>query len=144
MTVSWKQYSSIFFQSSFFLDFWVACVVSNLLKGSMCCVFRDVLLHTFVVTSHYLSYCFRPIILNQVGYSPLTSNINKAFSPRGLQLIGYFLFCSRFSPNPRDGFCGKIPVDLKCWEQPVWHQQSCTNIHISHNLSSLFWCLVWA
>ena len=39
------------------------------------------------------------IILNQSGQSPLTSGINKAFSPRELPLTGYFLFLWPFSAN---------------------------------------------
>src|SRR4029434_274172 len=68
-----------------------SAAVAHLLQGSMCCAFRDALLHTLVVTSGYLSYCCLSIILNQSGYSPLTSGINKAFSPREVPLTGYFL-----------------------------------------------------
>ncbi len=46
----------------------------------LCCVFRDGILHTLVVTSGYLSYCCLSIISNQSAHSPLTSDINKAFS----------------------------------------------------------------
>jgi len=42
--------------------------------------------------SGYLSYCCLSIISNQSVHSPLTSDINKAFSSTQLQLTGYFLF----------------------------------------------------
>ncbi len=58
---------------------------------------------TLVVTSGYLSYCCRSIISNQSAHSPLTSNINKAFSSTQLPLTGYFLLFGSFSVNPRDG-----------------------------------------
>ncbi len=37
---------------------WSSAAVAHLLQGSTCCVFRDGILHTLVVTSGYLSYCF--------------------------------------------------------------------------------------
>ncbi|KAJ8388227.1 hypothetical protein AAFF_G00135980 [Aldrovandia affinis] len=40
----------------------------------------------------YLSYCRLPVSLNQSGHSPLTSLINKVFSPTELPLTGCFLF----------------------------------------------------
>ncbi len=43
------------------------------------------------------------IISNQSDHSPLTSDINKAFSSTQLPLTGYFLFFGPFSVNPRDG-----------------------------------------
>ncbi len=76
----------------------------------MCCVFRDGILHTLVVMSGYLSYCCLSIISNQSAHSPLTSDINEAFSSTQLLLTEYFLFFGPFSVNPRDG-CAKIPVD---------------------------------
>ncbi len=84
-----------FFQSSI-VQFWWACVnyilrflflayrsalvwssaaVAHLLQGSMCCTFRDGILHTLVVTSGYLSYCCLSIISNQTANSPLTSDL---------------------------------------------------------------------
>ncbi len=75
---------------------------AHLLQGSACCVFRDGILHTLVVTSGYLSYCCLSIISNQSAHSPLTSDINKAFSSTHMQLSGYFLFFGPFSVNPRD------------------------------------------
>ncbi len=85
----------------------VFCCCSHLLQGSICCAFRDGILHTLVVTSGYLSYCCLFIISNQSAHSPLTSDINKAFSTTQLPLTGYFLFFGPFSVNPRDGFAWK-------------------------------------
>ncbi len=78
---------------------WSSAAVVHLLQGSTCCAFRDGILHTLVVTSGYLSYCFFSIISNQSALSPLTSDINKAQLP----LTGYFLFFGSFSVNPSDG-----------------------------------------
>ncbi len=80
---------------------WSSAAGAHLLQGSTCCVFRDGILHTLVVTSDYLS-CLS-IISNQSVHSPLTSDINKAFSSTQLPLAGYFLFFGPFSVNPRDG-----------------------------------------
>ncbi len=66
------------------------------------CVQRCIL-QILVVTSGYLSYCCLSIISNQSVHSPLTSDINKAFSSTQLPLTGYFLFFGPFSVNPRDG-----------------------------------------
>ncbi len=82
---------------------WSSAVVAHLLQGSTCCTFRDGILHTLVVTSGYLSYCCLSIISNQSAHSPLTSDINKAFSSTQLPLTGYFLIFGPFSVNPRDG-----------------------------------------
>ncbi len=82
---------------------WSSAAVAHPLQCSTCCVFRDGILHTLVVTSGYLSYCCLSIISDQSAYSPLTSNINKAFSFTQLPLTGYFLFFGLFSVNPRDG-----------------------------------------
>ncbi len=70
---------------------WSSAAVAHLLQGSTCCAFRDGILHTFVM-SGYLSYCCLSIISNQSAHSPLTSDINKAFSSIHLPLTGYFLF----------------------------------------------------
>ncbi len=43
---------------------WSSAAVAHLLQGSMCCAFRDGILHTLVVTSGYLSYCCLSIISN--------------------------------------------------------------------------------
>ncbi len=82
---------------------WSSAAGAHLLQGSMCCVFRDGILQILVVTSGYLSYCCLSIISNQSVHSPLTSDINKAFSSTQLPLTGYFLFFRPFSVNPRDG-----------------------------------------
>ncbi len=82
---------------------WSSAAVVHLLQGSMCCVFRDGILHTLVVTSGYFSYCCHSIISNQSDHSHLTSDINKAFSSTQLLLTGYFLFFGLFSVNLRDG-----------------------------------------
>ncbi len=81
---------------------WSSAAEAHLLQGSMCCVFRDGILHTLVVTSGYLSYCCLSIIsLTSLPIS--ASDINKAFSSTQLPLTGYFLFFKPFSVNPRDG-----------------------------------------
>ncbi len=59
---------------------WSSAAGAHLLQGSTCCVFRDGILQILVVTSGYLSYCCLSIISNQSAHSPLTSDINKAFS----------------------------------------------------------------
>ncbi len=78
---------------------WSFAAVTHLLQGSMCCVFRDGILHTLVVMKGYLSYCCLSIISNQSAHSPLTSDINKVFSSTQLPLTGYFLFFGPFSVN---------------------------------------------
>ncbi len=52
---------------------WSSAAVAHLLQGSMCCLFRDGILHTLVVTSGYFSYCCLSIISNQSAHSPLAS-----------------------------------------------------------------------
>ncbi len=86
---------------------WSSAAGAHLLQGSTCCVFRDGILHNLVVTSGYLSYCCLSIISNQSAHSPLTSDINKAFSSTQLPLTGYYLFFRPFSVNPRDGCAWK-------------------------------------
>ncbi len=71
--------------------------VAHLLQDSTCCAFRDGILHSLVVTSDYLSYCCLSIISNQSAHSPLTSDINKAFSSTQLPLTEYCLFFGPFS-----------------------------------------------
>ncbi len=82
---------------------WSSAAVVYLLQGSTCCAFRDGILHTLVVTGGYLYFCCLSIISNQTAHSPVTSDINKAFSSTQLLLTGYFLFFGPFSVNPRDG-----------------------------------------
>ena len=86
---------------------WSSAAVAHLPQGLTCWAIRDALLHTSVVMSGYLSYCCLSISPNQSDHSPLTSGINKAFSPTELLLTGYFLFFRPFSVNPRDGCAGK-------------------------------------
>ncbi len=71
---------------------WSSAAGVHLLQGSTCCVFRDGILQILVVTSGYFSYCCLSIISNQSVHSPLTSDINKAFSSTQLPLTGYFSF----------------------------------------------------
>ncbi len=81
-----------------------SAAVAHLLQGSMCCAFRDGILHTLVVTSDFLSYCCLSIISNQSAHSPLTSDINKAFSSTQLPHVSLnIFFFGPFSVNPRDG-----------------------------------------
>ncbi len=81
----------------------VFCCWSTSASGfDVLCVQRCIL-QILVVTSSYLSYCCLSIISNQSVHSPLTSDINKAFSSTQLPLTGYFLFFRPFSVNPRDG-----------------------------------------
>ncbi len=61
-----------------------------LLQGSMCCAFRDGILHTLVVTSGYLSYCCLSIISNQSAHSPLTST--RHFHPHNCRSLDIFSF----------------------------------------------------
>ncbi len=81
---------------------WSSVDVALLLQGLTWCAFRDAFLHTSAVTSSYFS-----VALHQSGHSPLTSGINKAFSPTELPLNGYFLFFGTFSVNPRYSFVSK-------------------------------------
>ncbi len=85
----------------------VFCCCSPSASGSDVLWFRDGILHTLVVTSGYLSYCCLSIISNQSAHSPLTSDINKAFSSTQLPLTGYFLFLGPFSVNPKVGCAWK-------------------------------------
>ncbi len=80
---------------------WSSSAVAHLLQGSMCCAFRDGILQTLVAMSGYLSYCCLSIISKQSAHSPLTSDINKAFSSTQLPLTGYFHFFGPFSVNLR-------------------------------------------
>ncbi len=86
---------------------WPSAAVAHLLQGLTCCAFRDGILHILVVTSDYLSYCCLSLISNQSAHSPLTSDINKAFSSKQLPLTEYFIFFGSFSANPRDGCAWK-------------------------------------
>ncbi len=101
---------------------WSFAAGAHLLQGSMCCVFRDGIQQTLVVTSGYLSYCCLCIISNQSAHSPLISDINKAFSSIKLPLTRYF----SFSVNPRDSCVWNF------WNISFWNTQispSGTNNH---------------
>ncbi len=101
---------------------WSSAAGAHLLQGSTCCVFRDGILHTLVVTSVYLSYCCLSIISNQSVHSPLTSDINKTFS--STQLLVKMIYW-------------KIPVYQQCLkysDQSVWHQQP---FHVQSHLNPL-------
>lgn len=103
-------------------------------QHSVCCKFRDGLLHKLVVTSG----CF-PISLNQRYYSPLTSG--------EALLLGTVAHCrvplfKAIVCKPYRWLCGRIPVDqqfLKQSHEPVLHQQHC-QVQCHLNFSSLFWC----
>ncbi len=82
---------------------WSSAAGAHLLQGSTCCTFRDGILHTFVVTSGYLSYCCLSVISDQSAHSLLIFDINKVFSSTQLPLTGYFIFFGPFSVKPRDG-----------------------------------------
>ncbi len=71
---------------------WSSAAVAHLLQGSTCCAFRDGIPHTLVVTSGYFSYRCLSIISNQSAHSPLSSDLNKAFSSKQLPLTGHLLF----------------------------------------------------
>ncbi len=68
---------------------WSSAAVAHLLQGSMCCAFRDGILHTLVVTSGYLSYCCLSIISNQSAHSPLTT---RHFRPHNWRSLDIFSF----------------------------------------------------
>lgn len=103
-------------------------------QHSVCCKFRDGLLHKLVVTSG----CF-PISLKQRYYSPLTSG--------EALLLGTVAHCrvplfKAIVCKPYRWLCGRIPVDqqfLKQSHEPVLHQQHC-QVQCHLNFSSLFWC----
>ncbi len=59
-------------------------------ETSMCCVFRDGILHILVVTSGYLSYCYLSIISNQSAHSSLTST--RHFRPQNCLSLDIFSF----------------------------------------------------
>lgn len=56
----------------------------HLLQGSACCVFRDVLSHTLVVTSGYLSCCCinkASSLRERLLFKPLTGEVQLHWSP---------------------------------------------------------------
>ena len=126
--------------------YWSSAVVAYPLRGLLCCVFRDALLHTTVVMCGYLNYCHLPVSFDQSGPSPLTSLINKHFCPPELLLTGCFLFFASFSANSRDCCVWKSQEISSFWDTQTTlsgtnnhsHDQS----HLDH-ISSPFWHLVW-
>uniref|UniRef100_A0A8C6V5W5 Dedicator of cytokinesis 2 n=1 Tax=Neogobius melanostomus TaxID=47308 RepID=A0A8C6V5W5_9GOBI len=80
-----------------------SAVVAHPPQGCACCGFTNALLHTSVVTSGYFSQSCSSISLNQSAHSPLTSSINKAFSPTGPPHTGCFSLFTPFFVNPRNG-----------------------------------------
>ncbi len=123
-----------FFQSSF-VQFWWVCVncilrvlflsdrsgtrcglllLESICFRVRCVVCSEMILHSLVVTSGYLSYCCLSIISNQSVHSPLTSDI-KAFSSTQLPLTGYFLFFGPFSVNPWDGCAWRSQKISSLW-----------------------------
>ncbi len=69
---------------------WSSAAVAHLLQGSTCCVFRDGILYTLVVTSGYLSYCCLSIIFNQSAHSPQTSTRHfRAHNCRSLDIFSF-------------------------------------------------------
>ncbi|XDV18425.1 hypothetical protein PO909_024123 [Leuciscus waleckii] len=80
-----------------------SAVVAHPPQGCACCGFTNALLHTSVVRSGYFSQSCSSISLNQSAHSPLTSSINKAFSPTGLPHTGRFSLFTPFFVNPRNG-----------------------------------------
>ncbi len=67
---------------------WSSAAVAHLLQGSMCCVFRDSILHTLVVTSGYFflsSLTSLPILL-----WPLTSTMH--LRPHNCRSLDIFYF----------------------------------------------------
>lgn len=68
----------------------------------------DVLVHSLVVLSDYLSNCCFSMSSDQSPHSPPTSDINKAFFTCRTA-AGYSLFSSSFSVNTSDGW--KIAAD---------------------------------
>ncbi len=84
---------------------WSSAVVAHLLQGSMCCAFRDDILHSLVVTSDYLSYCCLSIIFNPSAHFPLTST--RHFRPHNCRSLDIFFFFGPFSVNSRDGCAWK-------------------------------------
>ncbi len=80
----------------------VTAAVAHLFQDSTCCVFRDGIPHTLVVTSGYLSYWCLSIISNQSAHSPLTST--RHFRPHNCRSLDIF------SVNPRDSCAWKYSV----------------------------------
>lgn len=100
------------------------------LLQSLTCIQRCSSAH-LQVTSGYLCYCCLAINWEQSGHSPLTSDINKPFSPTELDI-----FSLLFSVNLRDGCVGKSKF-LKIF-------RSTTMLHLKSLKPPLFYILIWA
>ncbi len=89
-------------------------------------------------------YCCLSIISNQSVHSPLTSDINKAFSSSQLPLNGYFLFFGPFSVNPRGVVCENpsrsAVLAVKCMK--VWRFELQVVFTTSRCLNALSCCHV--
>ncbi len=135
-----------FFQSSI-VQFWWTCVNCSLrvlfladrsstrcgllLQGSMCCVFRDGILHTLIITSGYLSFCCLSIISNQSAHSPLTST--RHFRPHICHSLDIFFFPRAFSVNPRDGCAWRSQKISSFWNTQT--SPSGTNNHHTYKVT---------
>lgn len=64
--------------------------------------FKDALLHNFVLTNSYPSYCCFPMSLKQSGHSPLTSGIHEVFFQRTAAAHLIFSLFESFSVIPRN------------------------------------------
>lgn len=93
----WSSHENYSFSFLFLTCSWSFTAVAHLLHGLLCCEVRDALLHTLIITSGYLSYCWLSIRSKQSGHPPLTSGINETFSSRELMFTGYLLFFQQFS-----------------------------------------------
>ncbi len=71
---------------------WSSAAGAHLLQGLTCCVFRDGILHTLVVTSGYLSYCCPSIIPTSLPILlwPLTAT--RHFRPHNCSSLDIFYF----------------------------------------------------
>jgi len=87
----------------FFMREGIDILIVSLIKDISEPVSTNALLHTSVVTSGYFSQSCSSISLIQSAHSPLTSSINKAFSPTGLPHTGCFSLFTPFFVNPRNG-----------------------------------------
>ncbi len=107
----------------------VFCCCSASASGFMCCVFRDDILQTLVVTSGYLSYYCLSIISNQSVHSPLTST--RHFHPHNCRSLDIFYFSDHslqtlemvVCENPSRSAVSEILRPVRLHQQP-FHVQS--------------------
>ncbi len=89
---------------------WSSAAVAHLLQGSTYSLFRDGILHTLLLTSGYLSYCYLSIISNQSAHSPLTSTRHLFIS---FSLFSFSLFTFLvLQLNENQKCC--LSIQLKC------------------------------